>query len=125
MKNNFINNQKSRHVEAIKELQNSSQESDQSTFQSHSQNGLANLQQATASLMKQKNRNWGFANSPFEVKRQKLDGDLWKITVENPKTREIVLQAEGSSDKMFAYEDSLAHMAEVLTEKGLKITTQI
>jgi hypothetical protein len=125
MKNNFISSQKSRHVDAIKEFQSGASVNPQDTFQSHTHNGLADLQQSTVSLMEQKNRNWGFANTPFEVKRQKLDSDLWKITIENPKTHEIVLEAEGSSDKMFAYEDSLARMAEVLTEKGLKITTQI
>jgi len=123
MKNNFIDSQKSRHVDAIKTFQTDAQINKQGTYQSHTQNGLADLQQATVSLMNQKNRDWGFANSPFEVKRQKLTGDLWKITVENPKTHKIVLEAEGNSDKMFAYEDSLARMAEVLTEKDLKITT--
>ena len=128
MKNNFINSQKSRHVDAIKAFQTDAHINKQGTSQSHTQNGLADLQQATVSLMNQKNRDWGFANSPFEVKRRQRQWssapDLWKITVENPKTHKIVLEAEGSSDKMFAYEDSLARMAEVLTEKDLKITTQ-
>lgn len=124
MKNNFIQNQKSRHVDAIRASQTDSHIEAMHSFQPHSQMGLADLQQATISLMNQHTRNWGFTDSPFEVKRQKLDDDLWRITVENPKTRELVLQAEGSSDKMFAYEDSLARMAELLTEKGLKITAK-
>ena len=124
MKNNFIKIQKSRHVDAIKEFQTDAHMNTEGLSQLPSQNGLADLQQTTVSLMNQKNRNWGFANSQFEVIRQKLTDDLWKITVENPKTHEIVLEVEGSSDKMFAYEDSLARMAEVLTEKDLKITTQ-
>ena len=61
---------------------------------------------------------------PFKVKRQKLTDDLWKITVENPKTREIILEAEGNGNKVFAYEDSLARMAELLSEKDIKITTR-
>ena len=120
MKNNFIHNQKSRHVDAIK----ATQTDPHTNSQLHSQDGLSDLQRATVSLMNQNNRNWGFTNSPFSVKRQKLDDDLWKITVKNPKTREIVLEAEGSSEKMFAYEDCLARMAEVLTDKELKITTR-
>ena len=121
MKNNFIQSQKSRHVDAIRASQTDSHIDTMYSFQSQSPMGLADLQQATVSLMNQRNRNWGFTDSPFEVKRQKLDDDLWRITVENPITRELVLQAEGSSDKMFAYEDSLARMAELLTEKDLKL----
>lgn len=113
---------KSKHVDAIKELQS---ETGEHAHQSHAhdQNGLADLQQSTVSLMNQ-NNNWGFTNSPFKVKRQKLTDDLWKITVENPKTREIILEAEGNGNKVFAYEDSLARMAELLSEKDIKITTR-
>jgi hypothetical protein len=123
MHNNSISDQKSRHVYAIKESQAVAQKS-QRDPQAHQQAGLADLQQATVSLMNKSSRNWGFANSPFAVKRQRLANDLWKITIKNPRTREVVLEAEGNGDKMFAYEDSLARMAELLTEKGLKITTQ-
>ena len=125
MKNNFIKNQKSRHVDAIKESQTNAPIDAMEKFPASAHNGLAELQRDTVSLMNQRNRNWGFTNSQFEVRRQKLNDNLWKITVENPKTHQIILEAEGSSDKMFAYEDSLARMAEVLTAKGLKITTQI
>ena len=85
--------------------------------------GLADLQKSTVSLMNSQSRTWGFANSPFNVKRQKTGDSTWKITVENPKTREIILEAEGHGDKVFAYEDNLARMAEALMDKEIKITT--
>ena len=85
-------------------------------------NGLAELQKATVSLMNSEAKKWGFTGSQFKVKRQKMADDLWKITVENPKTKEIVLEAQGHGDKVFAFEDNLARMAEALIEKDLHIT---
>ena len=86
--------------------------------------GLAELQETTVSLMNSEVRGWGFADSPLRVKRRKIGKDLWKITVENPKTREIVLEAQGHGDKVFAHEDNLARMAEALIDKDLVITTR-
>jgi hypothetical protein len=85
-------------------------------------NGLADLQKSTVSLMSSETRKWGFSGSQFNVKRQKIADNLWKITVENPKTKEIILEAQGHGDKIFAFEDNLARMAEALTEKDLTIT---
>ncbi|MCW9012624.1 MAG: hypothetical protein OQL06_02480 [Gammaproteobacteria bacterium] len=85
--------------------------------------GLSGLQQATVSLMNQQSRNWGFSGSALKVKRQKIDHDTWQLTVENPKTRKVILKVEGHGDKVFAHEDNLARMAEMLLEDGLKITT--
>lgn len=120
MVDNFISKGKSRHVDAIKKTKSDTRLGTQEDNQS----GLADLQKTTISLMNEKKHNWGFANSKFAVKRQKLANNLWKITIENPKTRKIVLEAEGHGDKVFAYEDCLARMAELLTEKDLKITTR-
>lgn len=91
----------------------------------HRSGGLAELQKSTALLMDSVSRNWGFAGSRFRVIRQKTGEDRWKITVENPKTREVILEAEGRGDKIFAYEDNLARMAEALTDRDLTITTPI
>jgi len=124
--NNMQLNLRSRHVEAIKELRTATLPINQAPYSStQSTHGLASLQKSTVSLMNSKSRNWGFANLPFNVQRQKLSDNLWKITVENPKTKEIILEAEGSGDKIFAYEDNLARMATALTDKELKITTQV
>ena len=130
MKNDLTNtmqlNLRSRHVEAIKDLKTATLPVNQATYNTDQNiHGLADLQESTVSLMNSKSQNWGFTNLPFNVQRQKLSGDIWKITVKNPKTKEIILEAEGSGDKIFAYEDNLARMATALTDKGLKITTQI
>ena len=85
--------------------------------------GLSSLQQSTASLMNSGSKKWGFSDSPLTVKRQKINNDLWKLTVENPKTREKILEVEGSGDELFANEDNFARMAEAITLQGLKITT--
>jgi len=85
--------------------------------------GLATLQKNTLSLMNSQANRWGFEGLPFTVKRQKMTDNLWKLTVENPKTHEILLVAEGHGDKIFEYEDNLAKMALALAEKGLKITS--
>ncbi len=128
MKNNLINNTQyspeSRHVEAIRDLKIARQTISKAACNS-SYDGLANLQKLTVSLMSSESKNWGFANLPFSVLRQKLSDNIWKITVKNPKTREIILEAEGSSDKIFAYEDNLARMATALADKDLKITAHI
>ncbi len=123
---NTDNQELSRHIEIIKGNKTVIPNGIQAGFpDSLPVNGLANLQKSTVSLMNSESRNWGFAGSQFKVKRQKLADDVWKITVENPKTREIVLEAEGHGDKVFAFEDNLARMAEALIEKDLKITTSI
>ena len=86
--------------------------------------GLSGLQKATALAMNHTRKGWGFSGSAFEVKRQRLDNNIWKITVQNPTTQEIILEAEGDGDKVFAYEDHLAKMAETLADQDLKITTR-
>lgn len=121
MKNKVTNKPKSKPVDAITALRTDSRPND--IFTPDIKNGLAHLQQSTVTLMNQENHNWGFGNSRFAVRRQKLDNDIWKITIEDPKTREIILEAVGNGDKVFACEDSLARMAELLTEKGIKITS--
>ena len=114
-----------KHIEAIECIKNARPYATASIdFDYPVSDGLAGLQQSTLSRMQQKHRSWGFKNMPFQVKRQKLENDLWKITVENPKTREVILEVEGHGDKVFAYEDNLARMAETLSEKDLKITTK-
>lgn len=85
--------------------------------------GLASLHKTTVALMNNADKKWGFANSLLTVKRQKLTSDVWKLTVENPRTREKILEAEGSGDELFANEDNFARMAEAITRQGLKITT--
>ncbi|MCW8955959.1 MAG: hypothetical protein OQL09_03685 [Gammaproteobacteria bacterium] len=113
-----------RHIEAIKGIKNARPYATLCLNNDYpASDGLADLQRTTLSRMQNKHA-WGFNNLPFQVKRQKLDNDVWKLTVENPKTREIILEAEGHGDKVFAYEDSLARMAEALSEKGLTITTK-
>lgn len=119
-------NLRSRHVEAIKDLKTAGLSANKASDDSdQNSQGLANLQESTVSLMNSKSQNWGFANLPFNVQRQKLSDNLWKITVEHPKTKEIILEAEGSGDKIFAYEDNLARMATALADKELKITTWV
>lgn len=86
--------------------------------------GLSGLQKATALAMNHTRKGWGFSGSAFEVKRQRLDNNIWKITVQNPTTQEIILEAEGDGDKVFAYEDHLAKMAETLADQDIKITTR-
>ena len=85
--------------------------------------GLASLQQATLQLMDRRQTRWGFGGLPFRVVRRKLAADRWRLTVEDPRTRSVILEAEGCGDKIFAYEDSLARMAEALTDRDLVITT--
>lgn len=85
--------------------------------------GLSGLQKSTISLMNEQAKNWGFSNSNLKVERHKLDDHTWQLTVENPRTRKTILQVEGNGDKIFAHEDNLARMAEMLMEKDLKITT--
>ena len=85
--------------------------------------GLASLSDKTISLIKNSARSWGFDGLPLAVRRHKLDDNLWKLTVENPKTRTLIMEVEGNGDKVFAYEDSLAKLAHALITKDLKITT--
>ena len=112
-----------RHIEVIKGMKSALQTAPAQGFQPVADGGLAELQKTTVSLMNSATRAWGFTNSPLKVKRHKIGNDLWKITVENPKTREIILEAQGHGDKVFAYEDNLARMAEALMDKDLVITT--
>jgi len=111
-----------RHMSAINTMKQTRQHlpfgSDQDS------RGLADLSETTVSVMDKMTRNWGFADSKLAIKRQRLANNLWKLTVENPKTRKIILEVEGQGDKVFAHEDNLARMAEALMEQGLKITTQ-
>ena len=117
------NNTFERHIEVIQSMKSAMRNAPVTGFSTLCGGGLAELQKTTVTLMNRESRDWGFANSPFRVKRQKIGVDMWKITVENPKTREIVLEAQGHGDKVFAYEDSLARMAEALADKDLEITT--
>ena len=112
-----------RHLEVIRGMKSALQTAPALGLQSIPGGGLAELQKATLSMMNGESRAWGFANSPLSVKRQKIGKDLWKITVENPRTREIILEAQGQGDKMFAHEDNLARMAEALMNKELVIRT--
>ena len=84
---------------------------------------MAVLAVALNFLIRDNAASWGFDGLPYEVKRHKLDENLWKLTVENPKTRSLIMEVEGTGDKVFAYEDSLAKLAHALSEKDLKITT--
>ena len=111
-----------RHMNAIKAMNNARQQLPQKPPQECS--GLSDLQKLTTSVMNNNTRPWGFAGTNLHVKRQRLNDNLWKLTVENPKTRKIILEAEGHGDKIFAHEDNLARMAEALIEQGLKITTK-
>lgn len=121
---NQTDNALARHIEIIQGMKSAMQTAPAQGYQV-SGGGLAELQKTTVSLMNRQSRGWGFANSPLKVKRRKIGANLWKITVENPKTREIILEAEGHGDKVFAYEDNLARMAEALLDKDLVITTGI
>lgn len=119
-------NDLNRHIEAIEGIKNARPYATLSIRNDYyASDGLAELQRITLSRMQNKQTTWGFKNLPFQVKRQKLGNDVWKLTVENPKTREVILEAEGHGDKVFANEDNLARMAEALSEKGLKITTKL
>ena len=114
-----------RHIEAIESIKNARPYATLSLYEDYpATDGLAQLQRTTVSRMRNKDA-WGFNNMPFLVKRQKLDNNVWKLTVENPRTREVILEAEGHGDKVFAFEDNLARMAEALSEKDLKITTKL
>lgn len=90
--------------------------------QTRASSGLSDLQQNTKETLLAQN-NWGFAGSNLRVKRYKIDKSTWQLTVTNPKTQKIILQAEGHGDTLFANEDNLARMAETLVQKGLSIRT--
>lgn len=90
--------------------------------QTESQMGLANLQQHTKDALLSET-NWGFSGSKLKVKRYKLDPDTWQLTVVNPKTKKTILQAEGHGDTIFANENNLARMAEMLMKHDLTIRT--
>jgi len=85
--------------------------------------GLSELQQNTKAALLAQN-NWGFSSSKLSVKRYKIDNNIWQLTVTNPKTKKTILQAEGHGDTIFANEDNLARMAEVLAQQGLTIRTE-
>jgi len=84
--------------------------------------GLSDLQQNTEETLLSKN-NWGFCDSKLNVKRYKINKSTWQLTVTNPKTQKVILQAEGHGDTLFANEDNLARMAETLVQQGLTIRT--
>ena len=120
---NHNDNALARHIEIIQGMKSAMQTPPAHGFHAVADGGLAELQKTTVSLMNRQTRGWGFANSSLRVKRRKIGNDLWRITVENPKTREVILEAQGHGDKVFAYEDNLARMAEALIDKDLVITT--
>lgn len=125
MKNEFTDTTpyhfKSRHVETIKNM--SATQSSAQILTTNRSDGLSSLQKATVSLMNNAQKHWGFADSPYSVKRQKLNGDIWRLTVSNPKTKETILEVEGQGNKVFEYEDNIARMADALMEKGLSFKT--
>lgn len=123
MKSNLNDDNFARHIKAIKglKLAHKPVPSPDSLIRQQSV-GLADLQHWASSTIN-RSRSWGFADTPFNVRREKQANGTWKLTVENPKTRQIILQAEGLGDKVFAHEDNLARMAEALIENDLKITT--
>jgi len=84
--------------------------------------GLSDLQQNTKETLLSKS-NWGFAGSKLCVKRYKINKNTWQLTVTNPKTQKIILQAEGHGDTLFAHEDNLARMVETLAQEDLTIRT--
>ena len=90
--------------------------------QTEATSGLSDLQQNTKEALLS-NSNWGFGNSNLSVRRYKIDKSTWQLTVTNPKTQKVVLQAEGHGDTLFANEDNLARMAETLVQQGLTIRT--
>ena len=91
-------------------------------MQTESTHGLSDLQLSTKKALLSEN-SWGFGGSKLNVKRYKLDQNTWQLTVVNPKTRKMILQAEGNGDTVFANEDNLARMAETLMQQGLTIRT--
>lgn len=88
----------------------------------HHDGGLSELQKSTSNVLS--SAPWGFSNSKLKIRRHKLDNHTWQLTVVNPKTSKTILQAEGHGDMVFAHEDNLARMAEILMEQGLTIRTQ-
>ncbi len=123
MKSNLHDENFARHIKAIKGLKLAHKPAPSPDSQTQPyRDGLSDLQQWAASTIN-RNRNWGFAGLPFYVRREKKADGIWKLTVENPKTRQIILQVEGQGDKVFAHEDNFARMAEALIENDLKITT--
>lgn len=88
-----------------------------------SQGGLSELQKSTTNMLTNMSK-WGFGDSKLNVRRHKLDNQNWQLTVENPKTRKTILQAEGHGDTVFAHEDNLARMAQILMAQGLTIRTE-
>lgn len=122
--NDLDGNMLNRHIEIIKGMKSASTLAPASSFHAPLKTGgLSALQKATVNLMNSESRGWGFSGSKFTVKRRKVGPDVWKITVENPRTREVILEAQGHGDKVFAYEDNLARMADVLADRDLIITT--
>jgi len=87
-------------------------------------NGLADLQAYTSRVLNNASQ-WGFDNHKFKIKRHKLDDNTWQLTVINPKTLKTILQVEGHGDAIFAHEDKLAYMAEILMNRELTIKTPL
>ena len=84
--------------------------------------GLSDLQKYTTNILNNSTQ-WGFGSSKLKIKRHKLDNNTWQLTVVNPRTLKTILQAEGHGDAVFANEDNLARMAEMLMAQGLTIRT--
>ncbi len=87
-------------------------------------NGLSDLQAYTSRILNDASH-WGFNSHKFKVLRHKLDNSTWQLTVINPKTLKTILQVEGHGDAIFAHEDKLANMAEVLMNQELTIRTRL
>lgn len=87
------------------------------------QGGLSELQASTTKLLNDGYR-WGAGECKLKVNRHKLDEQTWQLTVVNPRTRKTILQAEGHGDTVFAHEDNLALMAEMLMAQELTIRTE-
>jgi len=107
----------------MKNTPQNSSEKHTAYIQSDIASGLSELQRKTRQAIHSQNR-WGFDGSKLNVKRYKLDNNTWQLTVVNPKTQKTILQAEGHGDTVFANEDNLARMAEMLLQQDLTIRTE-
>ena len=82
--------------------------------------GLADLQQRTCRALRQSQN----LNRTLEVQRHKISENTWQITILNPDTQKVVLQAEGHEDTIIEQERNLASIAEALNLESLSIQTR-
>ena len=99
---------------------------DQSPLAYHSEHwastyyGLADLQRRTCKALKQSQS----LTRTLEVQRHKVSANTWQITILNPDTQKVVLQAEGHEDTIIEQERNLANIAEALNQEILSIQTR-